>query len=83
MLNAEQLADKYGEVCKKTTAAKILGCCPNTVNAMLRDGRLEAACGGAKVDVRSIARFIAEPAVVNEEARIRKIKQRRNMEFAV
>ena len=83
MLNAEQMTDKYGEVCTKASAARILGCCANTVNAMIRDGRLAAACGGTKVDVRSIARFIAEPAVVNEEARIRKIKQRRGMDFAV
>lgn len=83
MLNAEQMADKYGEVCTKTTAARILSCCVNTVTAMIKDGRLEAACGGTKVDVRSIARYVAEPAVVNEEARIRKIKMRRNMDFAV
>ena len=83
MLTADQMADRYGEVCSKAKAAKILGRCVNTITAMINDGRLEAACGGTRVDVRSIARFMAEPATVNEEARIRKIKMRRNMDFAV
>lgn len=83
MLTADQMAERYGEVCKKTVAARILGCCVNTVTAMINDGRLETACGGRKVDVRSIARYVASPAEVNEEARIRKIKMRRNMDFAV
>ena len=36
MLNEEALVDKYGEVCKKTKAAHILGKSANTINAMLR-----------------------------------------------
>ena len=44
----------YGEVCKKTTAARIIGCASSTVNRMIDDGRLEAAAGGTRVSVRSI-----------------------------
>lgn len=51
----------YGEACTRVTAAKILSRTPGTVREMLKDGRLDYACGGAMVDVRSIARYICRP----------------------
>ena len=60
------LVQKYGEVCTKTTAGRILGCSVQSVNAMLRDGRLKEACVGKKVDVRSVAEYIS--AQKNEES---------------
>lgn len=52
------LLEKYGECVDKTVAAKILGVTRCTVYAMLADGRIRAAMGGRRVDVRSIARFM-------------------------
>ena len=54
----KELVDKYGEHVDKSTAAKILGVTRATVYAMLEDGRIEGACEGKRVDVRSIARYI-------------------------
>ena len=54
----KELVDKYGEHVDKSTAAKILGVTRATVYAMLKDGRIEGACEGKRVDVRSIARYI-------------------------
>lgn len=66
------MVDKYGEVCKKSKAAKILDRSVNTINVMLRDGRLDEACGGTMVDVRSIARYITAPRAEDFEARKRR-----------
>ena len=52
------MVQKHGEACTRTTAAKILSCSTQTINAMLRDGRIQAACGGERVDVRSLADYI-------------------------
>lgn len=49
----------HGEVVDKSVAARILGVTRATVYAMLADGRIESACEGARVSVRSIARYIA------------------------
>lgn len=49
---------RYGEYVDKTAAAQILGVTRATVYAMLSDGRIEAACAGRRVDVRSIARYM-------------------------
>ena len=51
----------YGEYVDKTVAAKILGVTRATVYAMLDDGRIGGACGGRRVDVRSIARYMMLP----------------------
>lgn len=83
MLNEEALVDKYGEVCKKKRAAHILGKSPNTINAMLRDGRLDCACGGTMVDVRSIARYMAAPKLEEHKGRINRIKARTGSKYAV
>lgn len=64
---------RYGEVCTRTRAAKILGCGVGKIKNMLNDGRLETACGGAMVDVRSIAAYIVQPRQADEMARQRKL----------
>lgn len=66
------MLDRYGEVCTKTQAARILGRSPKTVRVMLTDGRLEAACAGEMVDVRSIAAYITAPRQSDFEARVRR-----------
>lgn len=54
----EALVAHYGAHVDKSTAAKILFVTRATVYAMLEDGRIEGACEGKRVDVRSIARYI-------------------------
>ena len=54
----KELVEQYGAHVDKSTAARILGVTRVTVYAMLADGRIEGACGGRRVDVRSIARYI-------------------------
>lgn len=56
-----ELTQRYGEVVDKTVAAGILGVTRTTVYAMLEDGRILGACGGRRVDVRSIARYLSQP----------------------
>ena len=63
------MVTKYGEVCSQAAAARIISRAPNTIKAMLNDGRLDAACGGVKVDVRSIARYIMSPKQEDFKAR--------------
>ena len=67
------MLDRYGEVCKRTVAAKILGCSVGKIKNMLADGRLALACGGEMVDVRSIAEYIERPAQIDEVARQRRL----------
>ena len=67
------MLERYGEVCKRTVAAHILGCSPAKITAMVKDGRLATACGGEMVDVRSIAAYIERPAQIDELARQRKM----------
>ena len=57
----EALVAQYGEYVDKTVSAKILGVTRATVYAMLADGRIEGACGGRRVSVRSIARYMVRP----------------------
>ena len=66
------MLERYGEVCKRTVAAKILGCSVSKIKAMLNDGRLALACGGEMVDVRSITAYIEQPAEADALARQRK-----------
>ena len=67
------MLERYGEVCKRTVAAKILGCSASKIKAMLKDGRLSLACGGEMVDVRSITAYIEQPAEADALARQRKM----------
>ena len=87
MVNFEERADlmvrAYGEVCKRSDAARLLNVDSRTINAMLSDGRLDWACQGTRVDVRSIARFIAAPAEAEENARIERLKRRAGSEYVV
>lgn len=55
------LVERYGESVDKTVAAKVLGVTRATVYAMLADGRINGACGGRRVDVRSIAHYLSTP----------------------
>ena len=68
----ETMVRQWGEVVSQAKAGRILSRHPNTIRAMLDDGRLQAACAGSMVDVRSIARYIEAPMVENRKARIRK-----------
>lgn len=61
MRKEKALIYEYGESVYKSTAARILGVTRATVYTMLADGRLKGAFGGRRVDVRSIARFMASP----------------------
>ena len=56
------LVERYGESVDKTVAARVLGVTRATVYAMLADGRINASCGGRRVDVRSIAQYLSRPA---------------------
>ena len=66
------MVEKYGEACTKTTAAKIISCSPATIRAMLEDGRIASACGGERVDVRSLADYIENRSERNRAAHLRK-----------
>lgn len=79
----EMLVQAHGETCSFSDAGRILGVGRSTAKRMCDDGRLDAACGGERVDVRSIARYIISPAERNEEARIRRAKLRRGSSYAV
>ena len=67
------MLERYGEVCKRTVAARILGCSTGKIKAMIADGRLSLACGGTMVDVRSIAAYIEQPRQADETARQRRM----------
>ena len=69
----DDMLDRYGEVCKRTMAAKILGCSAAKIKNMLTDGRLQFACGGEMVDVRSIAAYIEAPARKDFAARQKRL----------
>lgn len=79
----DDMLTRYGEVCRRSIAAKILHCCPAKINAMLDDGRLEWACGGTMVDVRSIAKYICEPRAQEEKARKQRVAKKYNSNWAV
>ena len=70
------MLDRYGEVCKRNVAARILGCSTGKIRNMLEDGRLALACGGEMVDVRSIAAYICQPAQQDEMARQKRMGRR-------
>lgn len=70
---ADTMARIYGEACTKAQAARMLNCAPRTINNMLADGRLDYACAGEKVDVRSIARYIEAPRQADAEAHRKKM----------
>lgn len=79
----EMMVQLYGEVCTKAAAARILGRNVKTLGTMIEDGRIDDACAGTMVDVRSVARYIAQPRQADSEARRNKIKLKYNSEFVV
>lgn len=79
----ELLVNKHGEVCTRTDAAQILSKCRQTINKMLADGRLDSACAGEMVDVRSIARYISAPERTEFEAHKRNMQRKHKSEWAV
>lgn len=64
------MVEKHGEACTKTTASRIISCGVPTINAMLKDGRLLPACGGDRVDVRSLADYIENRGEMDRAARM-------------
>ncbi|MBQ4264358.1 MAG: helix-turn-helix domain-containing protein [Clostridia bacterium] len=67
----EELLGRYGEYVDKTVTAKILGVTRATVYAMLADGRIEGACSGRRVSVRSIAQYMAAPKSRGRQQKVR------------
>lgn len=79
----DMMVKLYGEVCTRAEAGRILGRDPKTVGKMISDGRIDDACAGTMVDVRSIARYISQPKREDLESRKRKLKMKYNSQFAV
>ena len=79
----EMMVQMYGEVCTKAAAARILGRNVKTLGGMIADGRIDEACAGPMVDVRSIARYITQPKQEDFEAKKRRVKLKYSSEFAV
>lgn len=79
----DMMVRTYGEVCTRAEASRILSRTPKTISLMLADGRIEEACAGSMVDVRSIARYISQPRQEDFQAKQRKLKLKYNSEFAV
>lgn len=75
------LIARYGEVTTKKEAGRILSKASTTINGMLNDGRLDYACGGTMVDVRSIARYIMQPAA--EDSRARQVRKGRSGKYVL
>jgi len=78
----DELTARYGEYVDKTVAARILGVTRMTVYAMLDDGRIEGACEGRRVSVRSIAQYLSKPKL-GEGGRCRRGKKKTPDEAAM
>ena len=59
LLKADELQYKTAEEALVAQYGESVGVTRSTVYAMLADGRVEAAGGGKRVNVRSIARYLA------------------------
>ena len=79
----DDMVTRYGEVVPKVVAGKILHRSPLTIRNMLDDGRLQSACAGTMVDVRSIADYICAPEQADGEACRRKYYQKTGSQFHV
>ena len=77
------MTEQYGEACTKKVAAHILGRDARTIARWIADGRIDDACAGTMVDVRSLARYLAAPKQMDLEARRRKMALKYNHEFVV
>ena len=81
---AQLMALAYGEAVSYAKAGKILGGRhPDTVKAMIADGRLSPACEGTRVDIYSIAAYIAAPKQMDFEARKQKYINKTGCRFYV
>ena len=69
MTRLDDMLDRYGECVGFATAGRILARCPQTIKAMVQDGRLRTVCAGTRVDVRSIVEYIEAPAQAEEAGR--------------
>lgn len=69
MTRLDDMLARYGECVGYTAAGRILDRTSQTIKAMIRDGRLKAACAGTRVDVRSIVEYIEAPAQAEEAGR--------------
>ena len=70
------MVECYGEACSFTMAGKVIGRTPATIHKMASDGRIAYACAGTRIDVRSLARYICAPKQIDDEARLRKRRER-------
>lgn len=73
---AEHLCALHGEACDQTKAAKIIGCSTRLIRDALQDGRLESACGGTRVSVRSIAAYIRRRPQIDYNTRLERRRAR-------
>ena len=79
----EAMVKLYGEACTKAQAGRILNRTNQTIYKMIEDGRIDEACAGKMIDVRSIARYIHEPRKQDFESRKRKLMAKYHSEFSV
>ena len=61
MTREDLMVQAYGEVTTKAEAQRILTVSRRTLDQIIADGKIELACEGTKVDVRSIANYIETP----------------------
>ena len=73
---ADRLCATHGEACDQTKAAQILGCSTRLIRDALQDGRLESACGGTRVNVRSIAAYIQQRPQLDYNTRLKRRRER-------
>lgn len=79
----DDMLARYGECCNRAAAAKILGRSATWIRYALEDGRLDFACAGTMVDVRSIARYLCAPRDEDIKARKTKYLLKRGSEMAI
>lgn len=71
------MVDRLGEACTKTTAAREIETSVRTINNMIEDGRILAACEGTRVDVRSLADYIEHRSDADHQARMQRKRWRK------
>lgn len=70
------MVEMHGEACTMVQAGKIINRSDETIRRMVLDGRIRTACEGSMIDVRSLAEYIERPAQINDEARLRKRREK-------
>lgn len=61
---------EHGEAISKSKAAELLNVGYDTITRLLQDGRIMAACGGTRVDTRSLADYIEDRGELDHQARM-------------